>query len=297
MEDLKTGEFSYDAFVSRNPGFVSAEEQARLKAGRVFVAGVGGMGGACFATLVRAGVGHFVIADIDRFELSNFNRQVFASLDTIGLDKAASAADAARRINPQVEIEVLGAEWTGSLPDLAARHPVIVNGTDDIAATAHLYRTAKQAGATVIDAYAAPLPSVTVVRPSDPRPEERLGYPTRGKDWRTLSAEEVNGALLKEIEYVFVHSSSARHVDLDAAREVLVGRRKRMSFAPMVITTGNLMAYEALALLMGRRTGTDHRGWFFNPYAPGVEKPLPAPIAYVKQRMVRRFLARLASGA
>ncbi len=285
--------FDYAEFTTRNLGFVTAEEQARLKVGAVFVAGVGGMGGACLASLVRAGVGCIAIADIDVFETSNLNRQVFAFTDTVGQAKAEAAAQAARRINPDIELEVLGAEWTARLPDLAARYPVIVNGCDDVAATVELYRIARQAGATVIDAYAAPLPSVTVVRPAAPRPEERLRYPTLGKAWTALSPDDLRASFVKELEYVMVNSSSASHVDLSIAAEVAAGKRSRMSFAPMVITTGNLMAYEVLQLLMGRRSRTDHRGWFLNPYAPRVERPLPAPLAAAKLFAVRRFMARL----
>lgn len=285
--------FDYETFTTRNFGFVSHEEQSRLRAGSVFVAGVGGMGGACLASLARAGVGRLAFADIDVFEVSNLNRQVFANLDTVGGEKAAVSAAAVAKINPQAELEVFGNEWTTRLPDIAARYRVIVNGCDDIAATVHLYRTAREAGATVIDAYASPLPSVTVVRPVAPRPEERLRYPTIDTAWDELVDEQKRGAFRKEIEYVMTHSSSASHVDLKAAAEVAAGKRSRMSFAPMVITAGNLMAYEALQLVMGRSTRTDHRGWFFNPYGPRVERPLPAPIAFAKGLIVSRYLARM----
>ena len=285
--------FDYDLFTTRNFGFVTKAEQERLHDGGVFVAGVGGMGGACFNTLVRAGVGRIAIADIDRFEISNLNRQVFAFTDTVGQEKAAAAAAAAKRINPELEIEVFGAEWTGRLPEIAARYPVIVNGCDDVAATVHLYRIARETEACVIDAYAAPLPSVTLVRPDAPRPEDRLRYPTRGIDWNRLTETETRAAFIKELEYVMVHSSSARHVDLAAAAEMSAGKRPRMSFAPMVITTGNLMAYEALGQVMGRPSRTDHRGWFFNPYDLKVERPLPEPFASAKLLLVRRFMAKL----
>jgi len=285
--------FDYDTFTTRNFGFISTSEQARLRDGAVFVVGVGGMGGACLNALVRAGVGRIGIADIDRFELSNLNRQIFAFTDTIGQDKAAAAAAAIRRINPDLTLEVLGAEWTSQLRDIAARYPVIVNGSDDIAASIHLYRVAREAGACVIDAYAAPLPSVILVRPDAPRPEERLRYPTCGKDWTALTPPEIRAAFIKELEYVMVHSSSARHVDLVAAGEMAAGKRPRMSFAPMVVTTGNLMAYEALGRVMGRNSRTDHRGWFLNPYAPKVERPLPWLLAAPKLLLVRRAIARL----
>jgi hypothetical protein len=288
--------FDYATFTTRNYGFVTEEEQARLRAGAVFVAGVGGMGGACLASLARAGVGRIGLADIDVFEVSNLNRQVFANLDTVGQEKAAASAAGVRKINPQVDLEVLGGDWTERLSDIAQRYPVIVNGCDDVAATVQLYRVAREKSATVIDAYASPLPSVTVVRPGAPRPEERLKYPTRGKAWDSLSEDERRGAFLKELEYVLTHSSAAFHVDLDAAAEMAAGKRSRMSFAPMVITTGNLMAYEALQLVMGRKPGADHRGWFLNPYRARVERPLPAPIAAIKGLVVRRFMARMMGG-
>lgn len=285
--------FSYELFTTRNIGFVTAQEQARLRETRIFVCGVGGMGGAAFMALVRAGIGHFIIADIDEFEVSNLNRQVFATAATIGEPKAVAAAAAARAINPEIEIEVLGAEWSERLPQIAARCPVIVNGMDDIAAGLHLYRTAKAAGATVIDAYMSPLPSVIVVRPEDPRPEERLGFPTLGKDWTAIGDEERRAAMLCEVEHVMLHSRSRHHVDLALAAEVAVGRRSRMSFAPMVITTGTLMAYEAIALALGKRTGTDCRGWFLNPYRPAIEKPWPEPVAALLRPLVRRALRRM----
>lgn len=288
--------FDYERFSTRNIGFVTPAEQERLRASRVFVCGVGGMGGAAFMALVRAGIGHFVVADIDVFEVSNLNRQVFANAATIGRPKAEAAAEAARAINPTVQIEVLGAEWSERLPEIAARCPVIVNGMDDIAAGLHLYRTAKLAGATVIDAYMSPLPSIIVVRPDDPRPEERLGFPTLGKDWQSLSEGDRRAALFCEVEYVMLHSRSRHHVDLAIAAEVAAGRRSRMSFAPMVITTGMLMADEAIALALGRHTGTDCRGWFFNPHRPAVEKPLPAPLAALLRPFVRRALRKMMAG-
>ena len=200
--------------------------------------------------------------------MSNLNRQVFANLDTVGREKAAATADAVKRINPEVELEVMGGDWVQRLGDIAARYPVIVNGCDDVAATVQLYRVARQARVPVIDAYASPLPSVILVGPDAPRPEERLGYPTRGKAWDALSDDERRGDFLKELEYVLTNSSSAFHVDLGAAAEMAAGKRSRMSFAPMVITTGNLMAYEALQLVMGRPSHTDHRGWSSTPTSP-----------------------------
>ena len=67
---------------------------------------------------------------------------------------------------------------------------VVLNGTDDLRRSLLLYRTARGAGKTVIDAYASSLPSVYVTRPDEQMPEERLGYPTIGTAWNALTTEQ-----------------------------------------------------------------------------------------------------------
>ncbi|MFD1036708.1 HesA/MoeB/ThiF family protein [Sphingomonas hankookensis] len=285
--------FDYAEMTTRNRGFVTEAEQARLRTASVLIPGVGGMGGAAFMALVRAGIGRFVIADIDHFEVSNLNRQLFATLDTVGQEKAAAARDGALRINPEAQIEVLGGEWPDALDRLIPAADVIVNGMDDAAAGVHLYRRAQAHGLTVIDAYASPLPSVTVVRPDAPRPEARLRYPTVGVDWRQVTPAMRVTCLQREIEYVLTHSSSHRHVDLTVAAEVAAGTRSRFSFATMVTMAGTMMADEAIRAILKRPGGTDHRGYFFNPHAVKVERPLPAPIAAVRGFAVRRFMQRM----
>ncbi len=285
--------FSYAAFTGRNLGFVSAAEQARLRAARVFVCGAGGMGGAAIQVLVRAGVERLAVADPDRYEISNFNRQVFAALDTVGRRKAEVAVDAALAINPGAEIEAIDGDWTPRADDLLARYPIVVNAMDDVPAGVLLYRRARERGATVIDAYTSPLPSVTVVRPGAPRPEERLGFPTVGKSLTAITPADATACLACELAWVLANSSSLDHVDPGAAREFLAGRRPRPSFAPAVILTGTLMALEAIRLALGREPGTDERGYFFDPWTGRVERPRRGPAAWWARAAARRALRRL----
>lgn len=289
--------FSYQTLTTRNIGFVSEAEQQRLHDATVFVCGTGGMGGAAIQALARAGVGRLVLADIDRYEVSNLNRQVFCFTDTIGQPKAEATRDLCLKINPELNITVFGLEWAEHAEDLVAGADVVINGTDDLGASLLLYRTARRLGKTVIDAYASPLPSVYVTRPKDPMPEERLGYPTVGTAWNALTADQRAEAFLHEAEHVMVHSSSRHHIDLALAGEVVAGTRSRMSFAPMVISTGMLMAYEAINALLGRPHGADYRGWFFNPHAGRVERPRNALFAALLRPLVRRYLTRLAAPA
>jgi len=285
--------FRYEEFTQRNIGYLSEAEQRALRNGSVFVCGVGGMGGACVTAIARAGVGAIAIADFDRFETSNLNRQLFANLDTVGMPKTQAVAAALHRINPDLRLTVHGREWTDALDAILPAHPIVVNAMDDLPSGIQLYRKAREHGATVIDAYLSPLPNVTVVRPSDPRPEERLEYPTRAKAWTDITPVDRAECLAREAEYVITNSSSLRYVDLGAAAEMLAGRRPRASFAPMVVTTGCLMAFEVANLLTGRRSAADHRGYFFDPWRARVERPRSAPVAWLLRGVVRRRLREL----
>lgn len=285
--------FIYGELTTRNLGFITQDQQERLRAARVFVCGTGGMGGASVQALIRMGIGHLTLADLDVFEVSNLNRQLFANLSTVGRHKAQATRDACLAINPQAEIEVFDADWAEHADRLIGAADVVVNGTDDLAASLILYRRARALGKTVIDAYAAPLPSIYVTRPGRPMPEERLAYPTLATAPEALTPDQRAEAFLREAEYVMLHSSSRHHIDLALAGEVAAGKRSRMSFAPMVVTTGMLMAYEVAAIVTGQNSATTERGWFFNPMRGRVEHPRNPVSAALLRPLVRRALQRM----
>lgn len=96
--------FDYDRAFSRNIGWVTREEQQRLRRSRVAVAGLGGVGGAHVLALSRLGIAHFNIADFDEFDVHNMNRQVAAFMSTMGRPKLEVVAEMAADINPESEI-------------------------------------------------------------------------------------------------------------------------------------------------------------------------------------------------
>jgi molybdopterin/thiamine biosynthesis adenylyltransferase len=286
--------FDYRDFTTRNIGFVTEEEQEILRRAKVFVAGVGGMGGAAVACLVRAGVGHVEIADMDTFEVSNMNRQMFATLDTVGVEKTEATRAGIARINPECEVTVHdGRTWTNDLDTILPRVDVAINGCDDVRATLALMRNGKQHARTVIDAFASTLPNVYVVRPDAPRPEDVFGYPTAGVAMSAITDEMVKACARAEIEWVMTHSSTADHVVLERAAEMVSGKRKRISFAPMVWMTGCLMAYEAVRVILKKPGGPDVGGVFFNPWTGQAEHTKSAPVAAVRRFFVRKFLDRM----
>jgi len=100
------GGFDYTEAFARNRGWVTRGEQTRLQQARIAIAGLGGVGGSHLLTLTRLGIGAFHIADLDTFELANFNRQAGASLPHLGRAKTAVLSEMARNINPQLDLRI-----------------------------------------------------------------------------------------------------------------------------------------------------------------------------------------------
>ena len=100
------GAFDYSQAFSRNIGWVTVAEQARLRETRVAIGGLGGVGGVHLLTLARLGVGKFSISDFDTFDIVNFNRQVGALTSTIGRPKLEVLSEMLRDINPEVDLRV-----------------------------------------------------------------------------------------------------------------------------------------------------------------------------------------------
>lgn len=98
--------FSYEQALARNIGWLTRDEQQRLRRKCVAIAGLGGVGGAHLLTLARLGIGRFRIADFDSFDLANFNRQAGAFTSTLDQPKAEVLFRMARDINPELDIQV-----------------------------------------------------------------------------------------------------------------------------------------------------------------------------------------------
>jgi molybdopterin/thiamine biosynthesis adenylyltransferase len=97
-------DFDHSIAFSRNIGWVSAQELETLRGKRIAIAGMGGVGGDHLITLARLGIAHFTIADMDTYELANFNRQYGATMQTIGREKVDVMGEAITSINPEADV-------------------------------------------------------------------------------------------------------------------------------------------------------------------------------------------------
>jgi len=97
--------FDYAEAFSRNLGWLTESEQNSLRQKRVAIAGLGGVGGLHLLTLTRLGIGGFNLADFDRFDLANANRQAGAMQSSLGLPKLDVMTQMAQDINPELQIQ------------------------------------------------------------------------------------------------------------------------------------------------------------------------------------------------
>ena len=83
------------------------ESMSNLMDKRVIIFGVGGVGSWCAESLVRSGICHLTIVDSDRVCITNINRQLMATMKTVGQVKVEALRERLLTINPQAEITAL----------------------------------------------------------------------------------------------------------------------------------------------------------------------------------------------
>ena len=129
----------------------------RLKRARVAVFGVGGVGGHVVEALTRSGVGALDLIDSDRVELSNLNRQIIATRDTLGMLKVNAAKARVLSINPDCQVQTHPIFF---LPETAdqfdfTQYDYVVDAIDTVAGKLQLIEAAKAAGVPVISSMGA----------------------------------------------------------------------------------------------------------------------------------------------
>ncbi len=127
-------DYSIDRYQRQIP-LLGEEGQERLRRARVLVAGVGGLGTMVAANLAAAGVGFLRLADNDRVELSNLNRQLLFQTTDVGRKKVVAAMEKLQLLNPDVRIEgihqTIGDE---TINELVKDIDLIVDAMDNFAA-------------------------------------------------------------------------------------------------------------------------------------------------------------------
>jgi len=113
---------------------------------RVILFGVGGVGSWCAESLVRSGVRRLTLVDSDRVSITNVNRQMPATVPTVGRVKVEVVRERLLAINPDAEIRAVQAIYCAENAESFAldTYDVIIDAIDSLAEKAHLILSATQ---------------------------------------------------------------------------------------------------------------------------------------------------------
>lgn len=143
--------------LSRTELLIGRDGLERLKNARVAVFGIGGVGGYVVEALARSGVGAFTLVDSDRVSLSNLNRQIIATRETIGQYKTEVMKQRILSICPETEVETCQCFYLPETRDQFdfTRYDYVVDAVDTVTAKIDLVLRAKETGVPVISSMGA----------------------------------------------------------------------------------------------------------------------------------------------
>jgi len=131
--------------VDRNIGVYTWEEQKKLKQAKVAICGLGGVGGYEAILCARMGIGSVTGIDFDTFEVSNINRQMLATVPSIGRPKATVLEEVLKNINPTMQINThQTCIDTSNAANLLAGHDVVLEAVDDMPTRVIIHRAARE---------------------------------------------------------------------------------------------------------------------------------------------------------
>lgn len=138
--------------MERTAYLIGEDGVALLGSKHVALFGVGGVGGYVAEALGRAGVGALTLVDKDTVSVSNINRQIIATYDTVGRSKTGVMAERLHSIHPDMKVECIDCFF---LPDTAdsfdfTAYDYVVDAVDTVTAKLELVKRAREAGVPII---------------------------------------------------------------------------------------------------------------------------------------------------
>lgn len=141
----------------RTEKLLGSEAVQKLYKSRVMIFGAGGVGGYVIEALARSGVGEIAVTDGDIIALSNINRQILATEKTIGKNKAETAAERIKEINPYCKITSLPLNYTAKTAGLFdfKKYDYIVDAIDSVTDKLNIIERAKRENVAIISCMGA----------------------------------------------------------------------------------------------------------------------------------------------
>ena len=142
---------------SRTEMLIGTEGVEKLQNSRVIIFGVGGVGGYAAEALARAGVGHIELVDSDCVALSNINRQIIATHNTVGMYKTEAMRDRIATINPECRVVCHSIFFDNDTKCQFnfTNYDYVIDAIDSLGAKIELIASAYESGTPIISAMGA----------------------------------------------------------------------------------------------------------------------------------------------
>lgn len=147
------------AFFHRTQLLFGDEKMKLLSEKRVIIFGIGGVGSWCAESLLRTGISNITIVDSDRVCITNINRQLMATAQTVGAVKVEALKTRLLEINPKANITALQKIYNeDTFHEFALEsYDYIIDAIDSLQSKMHLMRTASRTSATFLSSMGAAL--------------------------------------------------------------------------------------------------------------------------------------------
>lgn len=133
------------------------EGMEKLSRSKVAVFGVGGVGSFAAEALVRSGLGKIILIDYDIIDITNINRQIHATMKTVGLPKVEVMKDRLLDINPNLEVKTFNEKYNEETKDslLSTDYDYVIDAIDMVSSKIDLINTCKALGISIISSMGA----------------------------------------------------------------------------------------------------------------------------------------------
>ena len=146
-----------ESISSRTEALLGSAAVKILSNAKVIVFGIGGVGGYCTEALARAGIGNITLVDHDTVSVSNINRQIIATHDTIGRNKTEVMTERIKSINPDIKITQIPVFYTPENSDMfeISSYDYVVDAIDSVSSKLHLIETAYRSNVKIMSCMGA----------------------------------------------------------------------------------------------------------------------------------------------
>ena len=246
-----TADSYVDGMLDRTKHFFDVDALNRLKGATVAIVGVGASGSMVVELLARWGIPRFRLLDMDTYELSNINRQIFATSKTIGRWKAEVAAERIREINPFATIEsVINERLTlANAKSFVKGASIVVNASDTRSGFYLIHNNAHRYSVPVVEGHGWRMTGIKI-RVFDYRNPAQRKY---NEPFRSRILNRLTAQLFDASRVDFSTVTQAFIDNMDTGKEMSGG-----SLGTTTTLVGCAIATEAVKLMTGRGVTVCH---------------------------------------